>query len=672
MPYNNFSFKLTEDFVSKYISQSAPFGFTDAGGNSVGEITFIRTYSRVKEDGTKEKWHEVCERVVNGMYSIQKDHAVKNKLPWNPQKAQASARECYDRMFNLKFTPPGRGLHQMGSAQVASGNSASLQNCGVIGTANIDRHNPGYIFQWGMEALMYGIGLGFDTLAANKDIEIRPREGEPITFVVPDTREGWAESLCILINSFLRNNAPVKFDYSLIRPYGTPIKTFGGTASGPDPLIQLHKRIKKMFEKKIGGRLDSECIVDIFNMIGACVVAGNVRRSAEIAMGEYDDLNFLELKNAKVFPERNSFSSTKPGWAWASNNSINVPVGAEYSRYVDKIASNGEPGFIWLDIAKTRGRLRDAPDDKDRRVVGFNPCSEQPLESQECCTLCTVHLSNSDSKEDFLRTLKFAFLYAKTVTLLPTPWQETNAVMQRNRRIGLSLTGITDFLDSNGMPVVVDYMESGYDEVRRWDKIYSEWLCIRESNRVTTIKPEGTVSLLSGSSPGIHFGPGGEYFLRAIRFSNDDQLLNLFKHAKYKIEDDVVSSDTSVVYFPIKSNSTRSEKEVSMFEKIGLAAKAQHHWSDNGVSVTISFDVKTEKHLIEPALRLHEGALKSVSFLPMNNKYYPQMPYTQISQEEYENYIGKIKKIDFSAIYDGVGNLEAAGEKFCSNDSCTI
>jgi hypothetical protein len=149
-------------------------------------------------------------------------------------------------------------------------------------------------------------------------------------------------------------------------------------------------------------------------------------------------------------------------------------------------------------------------------------------------------------------------------------------------------------------------------------------------------------------------------------------MLHLFEAAGYKVEDDLVSADTAVVYFPMKTDSSRSEQEVSIFEKIGLAAKAQHHWSDNGVSVTVSFDPETEKELIVPALRLHEGSLKAVSFLPMSTEAYPQQPYTKISQEDYDSYVGQIQKIDFSAIYDGVDNLEAIGERYCSNDNCQI
>lgn len=669
---SDFSFKLLPDFLGKYKDIEPPFGFRDVGGNSLGEVTYIRTYSRLKDDGTKESWHEAAQRVTDATYSIQKDYVKEHKLEWNDQKAQTSAKEFFDRLFNLKFTPPGRGLAQMGSKQVMSGNSASLQNCAVISTGDMTRHNPGEVFEWAMLALMYGVGVGADMLGANKNIEIRPRSGDTTVFVVPDSREGWAESLRLLINSYLRTNKPIDFVYSEIRPKGAPLISFGGKASGPEPLMRLHDTVEKIFEERIGRTLDSETITDIFNLIGSCVIAGSTRRSAEIMMGEYEDDTFLELKNPEKFPERNSYDPDNPGWAWASNNSVNVPVGADYGKYVDRITTNGEPGLIWMDVARTRGRMIDPPDDKDRRIAGFNPCSEQPLESQEMCTLVTVHLQNAESKEDFLRTLKFAFLYAKTVTLMPTPWTKTNSVMQRNRRIGLSLTGITDVVDRRGLPEILEWMEAGYEEVRRLDHVYSEWLCVRESNRVTTIKPEGSVSLLSGASPGIHWGPGGKFYLRAIRFGNSDPMLPLFKWANYRVEADIVSDDTSVVYFPMKTDSTRSEKEVSVFEKIGLAAKAQHHWSDNGVSVTVSFDPETERDLLVPALRLHEGSLKAVSFLPMSNESYPQQPYTQITEEEYESYKDSLMKIDFSAVYGGVENLDAVGERFCSNDSCSI
>jgi ribonucleoside-triphosphate reductase len=669
-----FSFRLSEEFVNKYNNTPAPFGFSDAGSNSLGEITFIRTYSRVKEDGTKERWHEVCRRVIEGMYSVQKNHAKDNRLPWNDNKAQKSAQEAFQRMFELKWTPPGRGLWAFGTPMtMEKRNSASLQNCAMVSTRDIDRNDPGALFAWVMDALMLGIGVGFDTLGQDKQMSIYAPTEPASIYEIPDTREGWVESVRLLINSFLRQNQPIQeFAYDLIRPLGAPIKGFGGVASGPAPLIDLHTRIRNVIGSRAGEALDSRAIVDIVNLIGTCVVSGNVRRSATLALGTPEDDGFINLKNPEVFPERNSYDPEKPGWAWMSNNSISATVGTKYEDYVDLIADNGEPGFIWLDVARNYGRLADAPDYKDSRIMGFNPCAEQPLESYELCTLVEVHLNRHDSKEDFLKTLKFAYLYGKTVTLMPTHWQQTNGIMQRNRRIGTSLTGIASFADNSGLPALREWMDEGYQKIRHYDHQYSEWLCVRESVRVTTVKPSGSVSLLSGATPGVHWGPGGEFYLRAIRFGNTDPMLHLFKAAGYKIEDDLVSANTSVVYFPVASGHKRAEKQVSLFEKIGLAATAQKYWSDNGVSVTLSFDKETEKQFVAPALNMYEGQLKAVSFLPMGNKTYPQQPYSEISREEYNAYVGTIGKIDWSAIYDGKDNLDAESEKYCSTDACEI
>jgi hypothetical protein len=669
-----FSFKLSSDFIESYQKIEAPFGFKDAASNSLGEITFIRTYSRMKEDGTKERWYEVCKRVIEGMYSVQKNHAKENRLPWNDYKAQKSAQEAYERMFNLKWTPPGRGLWAFGTPMtMEKRNSSALQNCAMVSTRDLDRNDPGALFAWVMDALMLGIGVGFDTLGQEKEMLICDPTEPPSVYEIPDTREGWVESVRLLINSYLRPNQPIQqFEYSLIRPLGAPIKGFGGVASGPAPLIDLHTRITKIIGSRAGDKFDSRAIVDIVNLIGTCVVSGNVRRSATLALGNSEDKDFSNLKNAEVFPERNSYDPKNPGWAWMSNNSIAAEVGTNYEDYVDLIADNGEPGFIWLDVARKYGRLADAPDNKDYRVMGFNPCAEQPLESYELCTLVEVHLNRHDDREDFLRTLKFAYLYGKTVTLMPTHWQITNGIMQRNRRIGTSLTGIASFADTKGMPALRDWMDSGYNKIRGYDKKYSEWLCVRESIRVTTVKPSGSVSLLSGATPGVHWGPGGAFYLRAIRFGNTDPMLYLLKTAGYKVEADLVSANTSVVYFPVASEHLRSEKDVSLFEKIGLAATAQKYWSDNGVSVTLSFDKETEKKHVAPALHLYEGELKAVSFLPMGNQTFPQQPYSNITREEYNSYVGKIGKIDWSAIYDGIENLEAQGEAYCSTDACEI
>ena len=551
-------------------------------------------------------------------------------------------------------------------------NSAALQNCSFVSTASMTKLDPAKPFAFLMEASMLGVGVGFDDKGADKDFVIYPCEtGEQ--YVIPDTREGWVESTSALINSYLKpdTKCPV-FDYSQIRPAGTPIKTFGGTAAGAEPLIKLHNYIRGIFSGREGDKLTRKDIADIGNLIGVCVVSGNVRRSAELLIGRIDDEQFLNLKNAEVFPERNSYDPAAPGWGWMSNNSVEATVGTDLSKIIDGIARNGEPGVVWMDVTRKYGRLNDPVNNKDWRAAGYNPCAEQSLESFECCTLVETYLNRHDSLDDYLRTLKFAYLYAKTVTLLPTHWEETNAIMQRNRRIGTSMSGVANFADLKGLPALREWMDSGYSTIQAYDKSYSEWLGIRESIKTTTVKPSGTVSILAGESPGVHWTPGGKYFLRTIRFGNSDPMLSLFKMANYRVEPAAESPDTtSVVYFPIKSEAVRSEQEVSIYEKMALAATAQRYWSDNSVSVTISFDPDTEAKAIGTALHMYDGQLKTVSFLPMMKGTYQQMPYTQSTEAEYEEGRMTLFPIDFKGIYEGLG-LDAIGEAYCTTDACEV
>ena len=670
-----FSFRLTDDFVSGYKDKFAPFGYRDAGGNSVGEITFLRTYSRLKEDSTKETWVDVCERVINGMYSLQKDHCKTSRLPWNDSKAQASAKEAFDRLFNLKWTPPGRGLWIMGTALVNEHkNSAALQNCAFVSTAEMTKNNPAKPFGFLMEASMLGVGVGFDQLGADKDFTIcEPNSRAVYVYEVPDTREGWVESMTHLINSYLKpEQNTIEFDYHLVRPAGVPIATFGGTAAGHEPLEKLHNHIRRTFNGRAGQKLTRVDIADIGNLVGVCVVSGNVRRSAELLLGRLDDQDFLNLKNIEKFPERNSYDADSQGWGWMSNNSVSTTVGQDLSGIVEGISLNGEPGVVWLDMSRKYGRLADPANNKDWRVAGYNPCAEQSLESYECCTLVETYLNRHENLEDYKRTLKFAYLYAKTVTLLPTHWEETNAIMQRNRRIGTSMSGVANFADRVGLPVLREWMDTGYNTIKNYDNIYSEWLGIRESIKMTTVKPSGTVSILAGESPGVHWTPGGRYFNRAIRFSNEDPMLPLFKMANYRVEPASESPDTtSVVFFPIKSDAERAERDVTIFEKMSLAAVAQRYWSDNSVSVTISFDPETESKHVGTVLHMYDGQLKTVSFLPSGNFTYPQMPYTQITEEEYTDATMKLFPIDFSGVYGGLA-ADAIGEAYCTTDACEI
>ena len=663
------SFRLNPDFLSEYASAEPDWGFPDAAGNSLGEITFIRTYSRKKEDGSKERWWEVCQRVVEGMFSIQKDWCKTNRLPWNDRKAQASAQDAYARLFEFKWTPPGRGLWMMGTPLVnEQHNSAALQNCAFVSTAEMTKNDPSKPFRFLMEASMLGIGVGFDSKARVKGIVVQEPKRVADVHVVPDTREGWVEVMSIVVDGYLAGRAIPEFDYSLIRPAGSEIKTFGGTAAGPGPLIQLVDYLHGVFKGAMGEQVGTRVLADIGNLIGKCVVSGNVRRSAELFMGDVDDEEFLGLK------DYSGAGADRAEWSWMSNNSVEVSVGDDLSGIIPGIARNGEPGVIWMDVTRQYGRLEDPRNDKDYRAAGYNPCAEQSLESMECCTLVETYLNRHETLEDYQRTLKYAYMYAKTVTLLPTHWAETNAIMQRNRRIGTSVSGLANFADNRGLPELKRWLDTSYPVVMDYDRTYSEWLGVRESIKGTTVKPSGTVSIIAGESPGTHWQPGGRFFWRTIRFANEDPQVEKFRAAGYRCEVDVANPETTtVVYFPIRSKARRSEREVSIFEKAGLAALAQRYWSDNSVSVTLSFDTETEAQHVGTVLHMYEGQLKTVSFLPMgDDSGYEQLPYTNMSQGDFDNAGVTHRKVNLNSIYKGKGVADAEGEQFCTTDVCLM
>ena len=652
-------FKLSENFVSKYKRKKAPFGF-----NGLGELVYMRTYSRIKDDGKNERWWETVQRVVEGTYSMQKNHIDNYQLGWNAWQAQKSAQEMYDRIFNMKFLPPGRGLWAMGTAITEEkGLYAALNNCAFVSTSTIkeDYSKP---FCFLMDASMLGVGVGFDTKGAGEIVVkgINKSRNKEV-FEIPDTREGWVESLRLLLESFFHGTSDIEFDYSKIREAGEPIKGFGGVSSGPEPLKEVHDSIREVLERNSGEPITVTTIVDIMNLIGKCVVAGNVRRTAEIVFGDPDSEEYLDLKNYKVNPHREMYG-------WTSNNSIFAELGMDYTEAAKRIVDNGEPGFAWLDNMRHYSRMKNGGDNKDHRVAGGNPCLEQSLESYELCCLVETFPSNHDSLEDYQRTLKYAYLYAKSVTLGRTHWSDTNRVMLRNRRIGCSVSGVAQFITNRGLNEFRDWLEGGYDTIEEWDKMYSDWFAIPRSIKTTSVKPSGTVSLLAGATPGLHY-PESRFYIRRVRLSNHSELLEPLKKAGYKLEPAFGSEDTTmVVEVPVDvGEGIRTASELSIWEQFSLAAFMQRHWADNQVSCTVTFNPETEANEIAPALNYFQYHLKGISLLPRHDYgAYQQMPYEAIDEKTYNKEVKKLGKLSFGVIK----NEEAEIDKFCNNDTCEI
>jgi adenosylcobalamin-dependent ribonucleoside-triphosphate reductase len=655
--YNKF--RLSDSFIKTYKNKKPPFGF-----NGLGEIVYIRTYSRIKEDGNNEEWYETCERVVNGTYTMQKKWIDEHALGWNAWKAQKSAQEMYDRMFHMKFLPPGRGLWAMGSPITEErGLYAALNNCSFISTETIDQ-DFSMPFCFLMDMSMLGVGVGFDCRGKEKiTLKGTNKDRKLEKFVIADTREGWVESVKILLESYAYGLADIEYDYSQIRKEGEPIKGFGGISSGSKPLEKLHISLRNILDKEINQPISIRCIVDIMNLIGACVVSGNVRRTAEIVFGDPDSEEYLDLKNYTINTDRKEFG-------WTSNNSVFARLGMDYSKIIARTKDNGEPGFLWLENAKQYSRMNNGPDNKDWRISGANPCNEQSLESGECCCLVEVFPSRCIDKEDFLRTLKYAYLYAKTVTLGKTHWPITNRVMLRNRRIGCSLTGITQFIAQKDLNLLKDYCECGYKYLDDLDTEYSDFFAIPKSIKKTSIKPSGSISLLAGVTPGMHF-PEALFYIRRVRISKNSKIVEPLTKAGYKIEickDD--KENTLVVEIPVKleERNLKTTDEITIWEQLSLAAFLQKYWSDNQVSCTITFK-KEEQDQLLPALNYFQYQLKGVSFLPKKEKkIYEQAPYEKITEEQFNEMDKNIKKLSLKHIK----NEQAETEKFCDGESCTI
>lgn len=658
------TFRLSDSFLENYKKINPDWG-------PLGEVTYLRTYSRKIEDSEgkerNEMWWETVKRVVEGTFTIQKRHVQGLKLPWSNAKAQKSAQKMFEKIFNFKFLPPGRGLWMMGTEFVEEKGSSALNNCGFISTEDIQIRGS-FAFTWSMDALMLGVGVGFDTKGAGK-ITIKDPKRTDSTFLIADSREGWVESTGMLIDSFLHGKQLPKFDYSQIRSEGEPIKGFGGTASGPRPLIEMHNQIDKLLTKRIDEKIKSTDIVDMMNMIGACVVSGNVRRSAEIALGDAEDMDFQTMKDYNLYPEELT------AYRWSSNNSIIAQVGkTDYKKIAESIKVNGEPGIVWIDNLREYGRIKDGKDYKDMKAMGVNPCSEQTLESGELCCLVETFPSRHENLSEYQETLKYAYLYAKTVTLLPTHWEETNAIMMKNRRIGTSQSGIIDAFVKHGRRTIIDWSDKSYDFIKELDESYSEWMCIPKSKKITSVKPSGSVSLLPGVSPGIHY-PHSEYYIRRIRIATNSPLTPILAEAGIPWEYNAYGSNqeekegTTVFSFPVHEEYfSKRKNDVSIWEQMKNLADYQTVWADNNVSITVSFK-KEEADQIADVLEAYEDVLKSVSFLPISEHGYIQAPYEEITKEEYEKMKSKIKKPDYSSMLEA---SDIIGSKFCDGEYCEI
>lgn len=654
---------INDEFVKKYSNKTPKWGF-----NSLGYIVYKRTYSRVKENGQKEEWHETIQRCINGAQKL------------GAKYTKEEAERLFDHIFNLRCNYAGRMLWQLGTSTVDRFGANSLLNCW-----NVSMNEP-KAFLFLFENLMLGGGVGFSIRREDihelpkikKDVSVTHECTKDAKFIVPDSREGWIELLDRVLHAFYVSGKSFNYSTILIRGAGEKIQGFGGQASGAGILIEGIDKIVKIFQSREGKKLRSVDVLDICNIIGSIVVSGNVRRSAQIALGDPDDYLFLRAKNWSL--------GNIPNWRAMSNNTIYAD---EYSHISNEIWANGymvdpqtgfakgEPyGFFNLPLSQKYGRLKDGPmkdsslypTDEDN-VVGTNPCAEISLASYECCNLSELYLNNIQTKEELIDCAKLLYKTQKAIAALPFIHDETNKIVHKNMRLGLGVTGVCQALDK------INWLDECYKELRKFDKEWSKQNGWPRSIKLTTIKPSGTLSLLAGATPGIH--PAySKYYIRRVRMASNDPLVQLCRDLGYPTEyvlnfDGSENHDTVVVEFPCETpDGAIFASDMGVIKQLETVKKLQEVWSDNAVSVTAYYSEEELTDLKKWLEENYANSIKSVSFLLRQKHGFKQAPYEEIDQKTYEKISSKIKNLEEIKM-DNIGDASLDGLE-CEGGACPI
>ena len=628
---------ISDEFTKKYEKKEVPWGF-----NGLGLLVYKRTYSRTKPDGNNEEWHETIQRCINGAQKIGANYT------------KAEAERLFDLIFNLKCNYAGRFLWQLGTSTVDRFGGNSLLNCWAIAI----RKPEDFLFIF--ENLMLGGGLGYSIRREDihelprikKNVKVTHQNTKDADFIVPDSREGWVKLLNKVLKSYFEYGKSFTYSTVLVRGAGEVIKGFGGVASGPHILIEGIQKISEIFISREGKKLRSIDVLDIANIIGSIVVSGNVRRSAQIALGDPDDYLYLRAKNWAL--------GNIPNWRALSNNTIYADSYEHISNEVwesgyeidkDKKTAKGEPyGFLNLPLCQSHGRLIDGPMKKSNlypadedNCVAINPCAELPLASAECCCLSELYLNNISSPEELFECAKLLYKTQKAVLSLNFIHEETNKIVHKNRRIGLGVTGVCQSINK------LDWLDSCYQQLRVFDKEWSKKMGWPESIKLTTVKPSGSLSLLAGSTPGVH--PAySRYYIRRIRISSHDKLNNICRNLGYNIEyvkkfDGTEDHSTVVVEIPCESGDAIVAKEFDVIKQLELVKKMQTVWADNAVSVTAYYKPEELDKLKSWLKDNYSSSLKSVSFLLHSEHGFMQAPYEEITEEKYKELKSKVKSL---------------------------
>ena len=643
--------------------------------NKASEFVFVRTYARWLEDeGRRETWVETVDRYIEFIESHVGDRV--------PQKVFRKAKEA---ILNMRAMPSMRAMWAAGPAGDAT--NVALYNCAFAVIDSIES------FAECLYILMCGTGFGFSV--QNKYIEKLPEvptltaEGAG-TFIIPDSKEGWADSIKKLMQA-LYAGKDLSMDYNLLRLKGARLKTFGGRSSGPAPLLALHEFIRHVFEKAQGRKLKSIECLDILNKIAEIVVVGGVRRSSQIS---FSDLSDQEMAQAKVWPF--------PMHRSMSNNSAIYEEKPGAVKFLEEWALLAKSGTGERGISNIEGARKRAPERRDaKKIMGSNPCHEIMLRDCQFCNLSEVVARPGDDLDDILKKIETAVWLGaiqSTFTKFPYLRRKWRRNCEEERLLGVSITGQMD----NAKLFTDDALDAMLKKALKICAKACKILDINMSVAITCTKPSGTVSQLVNSSSGLH-PRFSKHYIRRYRISSIDPLFRMLVDQKFPIfpengqrEEDWKKAqegdqgictiyekgkrwtkdkvNTWVVSFPVESPKKSVTKEqVTALQQLEHYKKIQSRWCEHSASCTIY--VKPQEWFeVGNWVYNNWKYITGVSFLPFDGGEYEQAPYEEIDKSKFEQLVKELPDIDYSQLskYEKEDNTTGAKTMACTGNSCDL
>ena len=612
-------------------------------------------YARwLPEEGRRETWAETVQRYVDF---------------WDNrgQITKADGEKLYKAIYNLDVMPSMRCLMTAGEA-LDKDNVAGF-NCSYL---HIDHQKS---FDEMMYVLMCGTGVGFSV--ERQFIEKLPTVAESFhetdtTIVVADSKIGWASAFRELIAMLYAGKVP-KWDMHKVRPAGARLKTFGGRASGSQPLEDLFIFCVGIFQKAKGRRLTSIECHDICCKIAEVVVVGGVRRSALISLSNLSDPRMAKAKSGDWW--RNE------GQRALANNSVSYTEKPDFESYLAEMhtmydSKAGERG-IFSRVAAQKVAARNGRRDPEHSF-GTNPCSEIILRSNQFCNLSEIVIRADDDLVSLKKKVEVASIIGSLQATL-TDFRYLRNIWKRNTEeealLGVSLTGICDhYLLGKDSPDLEKWLTEMRDVAVKTNKEWADKLGINQSTAITCVKPSGTVSQLVDSASGIH-PRFSKHYIRRVRSDKKDPLAQYMTAAGFPVEDDVMSKSSLVFSFPIKSpQGSTTVKQVGAMEQLKLWKKYQDYWCEHKPSITVYY---TDDEFLQVSQWIWENfdTVSGISLLPVSDHVYQQAPYEDITAEKYEELLAAMP-VDVN--WDDLEHFEkedtttGSQELACTGGACEI